>query len=223
MQTISKMAVAVALLLGAGMVVLGVTFISMGYDTKGDIRAALKKEKVITGSDSAIPGVLVEDVVTAKAQQDTIEAHTFGRFGPYSGMERDDPNRDVYLKGLTLRNALNLAVVGFGVADLAIGGGAVTVLLGLIIAGLAIPMHLLMILPIPFGAPSARSSSGVIGFSSSPPLGVGHAFNVILAATRGNRRRGPDAEGDRSTLTGRQAMRRNVVLLRTNLYGYYDR
>ncbi len=88
--------------------------------------------------------MLVEDVETAKAQQDTIEAHTFGRFGPYSGMERDDPNRDVYIKGLTLRNALNLAVVGFGVADLAIGIGWVTVVLGLMIAGLAIPVHLLM-------------------------------------------------------------------------------
>ena len=102
------------------------------------------KEKVITGQGSAIPGVLVEDVETARAQQDYIEEHTFGRFGPYSGMERDDPNRDVYIKGLTLRNALNLAIVGFGVADLAIGVGWVAVALGLIIAGLAIPIHLLM-------------------------------------------------------------------------------
>ena len=59
-------------------------------------------------------------------------------------MERDDPNRDVYIKGLTLRNALNLAIVGFGLADLAIGIGGVTVVLGLMIAGLAIPIHLLM-------------------------------------------------------------------------------
>ncbi len=116
------------------MIALGVIFVLMGYGA----------ERVITGADSAIPGVLVEDLVTAKAQQDTIEAHTFGRFGPYSGMERDDPNRDVYIKGLTLRNALNLAVVGFGVADLAIGIGWVTVVLGLMIAGLAIPVHLLM-------------------------------------------------------------------------------
>ena len=144
LRTFSKIAVAVAILLGIGMIALGVIFILMGYGAKSDIREALLKEKVITGADSAIPGVLVEDVETAKAQQDTIEAHTFGRFGPYSGMERDDPNRDVYIKGLTLRNALNLAVVGFGVADLAIGIGWVTVALGLMIAGLAIPVHLLM-------------------------------------------------------------------------------
>ena len=144
LRTFSKIAVAVAILLGIGMIALGVIFILMGYGAKSDIREALLQEKVITGADSAIPGVLVEDLVTAKAQQDTIEAHTFGRFGPYSGMERDDPNRDVYIKGLTLRNALNLAVVGFGVADLAIGMGWVTVVLGLMIAGLAIPVHLLM-------------------------------------------------------------------------------
>ena len=144
LRTFSKIAVAVAILLGIGMIALGVIFILMGYGAKSDIREALLKEKVITGADSAIPGVLVEDVETAKAQQDTIEAHTFGRFGPYSGMKRDDPNRDAYIKGLTLRNALNLAVVGFGVADLAIGIGWVTVVLGLMIAGLAIPVHLLM-------------------------------------------------------------------------------
>ena len=144
LRTFSKIAVVVAILLGIGMVALGVIFVLMGYGAKSDIREALLKEKVITGADSAIPDVLVEDVETAKAQQDTIEAHTFGRFGPYSGMERDDPNRDVYIKGLTLRNALNLAVVGFGVADLAIGIGWVTVVLGLMIAGLAIPVHLLM-------------------------------------------------------------------------------
>ena len=45
-------------------------------------------------------------------------------------MEIDDPNRDVYLKGLTLRNALNLGIVGLGVADMAIALGAVTIVLG---------------------------------------------------------------------------------------------
>ena len=144
LQTTSKIAVVVALLLDASVVTVGIILMLMGVDAKGDIREALLKEKVITSGDSAIPGVLVEDVRTAKAQQDAIESHTFGRFGPYSGMERDDPNRDVYLTGLTLRNALNLAVVGFGLADLAIGVGGVAVVLGLIIAGFAVPVHLLI-------------------------------------------------------------------------------
>ena len=144
LEHISKVAVTVAIVLGIGMVVLGSIFIVMGLDARGDIREALVKENVITSGDASIPGVLVRDADTAKAQAVTIEDHTFGRFGPYSSMERDDPNREAYLKGLTLRNSLNLAVVGFGITDLAVGLGAVTIVLGLIIAGLAIPVHLLM-------------------------------------------------------------------------------
>ena len=144
LQRVSWVAVSVAMVLGVGMVVIGGVFIAMGADAKGDIREALRKERVITSKDASLPGVLVEDVATARAQQDVIEDHTFGRFGPYAGMERDDPNRDVYLKGLALRNALNLAVVGFSLGDLAIGLGAVTMVLGIIIAGLAIPLHILI-------------------------------------------------------------------------------
>lgn len=144
LQSVSKVAVFAAIVLGVVMVVLGLIFVSMGVQAKNDIREALRKERVITSGDAEIPGVLVEDVETARAQQDVIEEHTFGRFGPYSGMERDDPNRDVYIKGLTLRNALNLAIVGFGVADLAIGVGGITAVLGLIIAAFAFPTHTLV-------------------------------------------------------------------------------
>lgn len=144
LRRISKAAVTVAIFLGIGMVVLGGIFIFMGLDAKGDIREALVKENVITSEDAPIPGVLVRDADTAKAQAVAIESHTFGRFGPYSSMERDDPNRETYITGLTLRNSLNLAVVGFGVTDLVVGVGAVTIVLGIIIAGLAIPVHLLM-------------------------------------------------------------------------------
>ncbi len=48
------------------------------------------------------------------------------------------------MTGLTLRNSLNLAVVGFGVADMAVALGALTVVLGLIIAGFAVSVHLLV-------------------------------------------------------------------------------
>ena len=141
MQTISKIAVVVAIALGIGMVAIGALFIVMGLDAKSEIRASLRQEKVITSKDAPLAGVLVQDADTAKAQAKAIESHTFGRFGPYSEMESDDPNRDTYLKGLTLRNALNLAVVGFGLADLAIGTGAISIVLGLIIGGLALPVH----------------------------------------------------------------------------------
>ena len=144
LQRISWSAVALAIILGIGMISLGGIFIVMGAGAKGDIQEALRKEEVITSKDASLPGVLVEDVATARAQQNAIEGHTFGSFGPYAGMERGDPNRDVYLKGLTLRNSLNLAIVGFGLSDLAIGLGAVTIVLGIIIAGLSVPLHILI-------------------------------------------------------------------------------
>lgn len=144
LPVLSKIAVVIAIVLGLGMVALGGLFTAMGVSAKHEVAEALKKEQIVTATDAPIPGVLVEDAKTAEAQQDAIEAHTFGQWGPYSQMKRDDPNRATYLNGLTLRTALNLAVVGFGVADLAIGVGAVTIVLGLIISGFAVPVHLLV-------------------------------------------------------------------------------
>ncbi|MBI2856403.1 MAG: hypothetical protein HYX93_06120 [Chloroflexi bacterium] len=145
LQTISKFAVAIAMLVGLGMIALGGLFMALGFDAKSDIRAALAKERIVTSSDAPIPGVEVVDARTAKAQQDAIEAHTFGRWGPYSELDREDPRRETYITGLTLRNSLNLAVVGFGMADMAVGIGGVTIVLGTIIAGLALPVHLLVL------------------------------------------------------------------------------
>ena len=145
MQTVSKFAVVVAVVLGLSMVALGGLFIALGANARSDIQSALAKEQIVTSQDAPIPGVEVRDAETAKAQQDAIESHTFGRWGPYSQLDRDDPNRETYLNGLILRNSLNLAVIGFGVADMALGLGAVTLVLGLIIAGLAVPVHLLVV------------------------------------------------------------------------------
>jgi len=75
-------------------------------------------------------GVVVTDAKTAEAQAEVIKKHSFDRYGRYADMDRDDLNREAYLNGLTLRNSLNMAVMGFGVADLAIGMGAVIVLMG---------------------------------------------------------------------------------------------
>ncbi len=144
LRTISLGAVAVAIPVGVAMIVIGVVFIVMGATAKNDIAGALRQESITTSDDAPIPGVLVEDAATARAQQDAIEAHTFGRFGPYSGMQQGDPNREAYISGLTLRNALNLAVVGFGVGDLAMGMGAITVVLGVFIAGFTVPVHILV-------------------------------------------------------------------------------
>ena len=144
MERIARYRLIAAVVLGLVIVGSGILFVASGLDARAEIKTALIQEEVITSRDSAIPGVLVQDTATARAQQDAIESHTYGKWGPYSGMDREDPNREVYLKGLTLRNSLNLAVMGFGLADLAIGTGAVAIALGLAITGLAVPGLFLM-------------------------------------------------------------------------------
>ena len=123
-----------ALALGLVFVGFGAFFIVMGLDAKDMIRTALADENVTTGADAVefgVPaGLLVNDAKTAEAEAEVIKMHSINNYGRYTEMERNDPNRAEYIKGLALRNALNMAVMGFGVADLAIGTGVVIVLMG---------------------------------------------------------------------------------------------
>lgn len=126
--------------LGVVLLAIGTLFVAKGLEAKSEIRSAMAAEQVLTSQDAETPGVLVIDANTARMQEAVIKEHTLGRYGPYSQMGRDDPNRDVYLKGLTLRNALNTAVMGFGVADMAIGIGAVVLALGAGTLGAGVPL-----------------------------------------------------------------------------------
>lgn len=134
MKTLKTHLWVVAIAVGLAFLALGTFFVVMGFEAKATIREALAEENVFTAKDAVLfgvaEGVLVDDAKTAEAQAAVIKMHSIDRYGLFAEMERDDPNRASYLKGLTLRNALNLAVLGFGVANLAIGTGAVILLLG---------------------------------------------------------------------------------------------
>jgi hypothetical protein len=129
-----------AAVFGAVLLVFGGFFVYKALDAKALITAELMDEAVITGDDAAIPGVMVLDAATAQAESDVIKAHTFGKYGPYSEMDREDPNRATYLKGVTLRNALNMAVMGYGIADLAMATGAVIMLIGFAAGAMGAPI-----------------------------------------------------------------------------------
>lgn len=128
---------------GLAFVGLGILFVVMGFDAKATIRAAMAEENVTTSKESVefgVPaGLLVQDAKTAEAQANVIKMHSIDRYGLYTEMERDDPNRATYVTGLTLRNSLNLAVMGFGVADLAIGTGAIVLLMGVATLVVGVP------------------------------------------------------------------------------------
>jgi hypothetical protein len=121
----------VPVLIGLVFVGAGAYMISEGLVAKDDVHHALVAEEITTSEDASIPGALVDSVSTAKAQEALITEHTLGELGPYSGMERDDPDRETYINGVTLRTALNQAVIGFKVADLVVGVGMIVLVIGL--------------------------------------------------------------------------------------------
>jgi hypothetical protein len=130
MTAIRKIGWMAAVLVRVALIGIGIAFVALGVDAKDRLRTAMVAEDIYTGKDAAIPNALIANAATAEAQEALLTEHTLGRFGPYSGMDREDPNRETYLTALTMRNALNLSVMGFGVSDLAIGTGAVVILLG---------------------------------------------------------------------------------------------
>ena len=94
------------------------------------VQEALIAEQATTAGDAVIPNAPIVNLATAEAQEDIITVHTLGALGPYGELERGSDERASYLDGLTIRNSLNMAIMGFKVADLVMGVGAVIVMVG---------------------------------------------------------------------------------------------
>ncbi len=114
----------------AGLIILigGVAFIVLGVMTRVEILAGLADEEVTTTiNDETIP---VDSAETAMNQANVIKSHTLERYGTYGSMERDDPNRDIFINGLTLRNSLIIARMGLSISLLVMGLGGLFILVG---------------------------------------------------------------------------------------------
>ena len=116
---------------GVTFLIAGLVLVNEGMDTKTLVRDRLAAEQIITGNDAAVPNALVQDVATAEAQEALITEHTLGNLGPFSALERGSAERDTYITGVTLRTALNLAVMGFKIADLVVALGVFIAVAGL--------------------------------------------------------------------------------------------
>jgi len=134
MKTLKRYLWLGALALGIVFIAVGAMFMITGMDAKNMITNELVAQDISLGKDAVefggTPGDLVNDEVTAEVEAKIIALHTDGKYGVYSSLERDDPHRDDIIKALALRNSLNMAVMGYGVANLAIGAGAIIVLMG---------------------------------------------------------------------------------------------
>ena len=121
-----------AVALGFAFIIAGAYMVSQGLSAKDQVHDTLVAERITTSEDASIPKAPVDDAATAQAQSDVIKTHvmetTEGK--TYSEMDREDPLRATYLNSVSLRTALNLAVMGFKVSDLVIGMGAFIIVVG---------------------------------------------------------------------------------------------
>jgi len=112
--------------MGVSFIAGGVFMISQGLAARRELKQALEAEQIITSNEASVPGVLVSDAATAQAQAEVIRRHTLreteGR--TFAQLPRGDPLRDQYLRAVTLRTALGMAVMGFRVSELVVGMGA---------------------------------------------------------------------------------------------------
>jgi hypothetical protein len=126
-------------ILGLLLVIGGAYMVIQGLSVRNEIRDELRAEQITTSQDASIPGALVGDAETARAQADVIKQHTLGTWGPYSQLPREDPRRGQFIDGVALRTALNMAVMGFGVTQLVIGAGVLLLVAGAATLFLATP------------------------------------------------------------------------------------
>ena len=124
----NKGSATIVLAIGLVVLVIGVVLVVLGIAARSEVITGMKDEEVTTEIDGK--DVPVTSARAAMNQYDLIKSHTLGSFGSYSSLERDDPRRDTYLRGLTLRNSLVIGRMGLQISLLIIGLGALFILTG---------------------------------------------------------------------------------------------
>jgi hypothetical protein len=140
MNTKLRVSAALVIVLGVISLVVGITVIGLAYSKQAWMTEAMKQEKVelaALGVKDAQPGAIIASAEQAQLAADTVRGHRHGIAPTYSdllaGGKYDPTNiKDLlYAQALNLENYLYLGVLGFGVAQLAMGVGAFGVLTGL--------------------------------------------------------------------------------------------
>ena len=144
--------------LGAVLLASGLYMVTQGRHARSEVREALVSERINSPDPSIIltypnarapegvtvPSVLVDTAGEARAEADVIKAHTLTATGGKTWSEIpsqiDDPAnpgkmipnplRNTFIQGLTLRNSLYQAHIGFEITRLIVGLGALFAVLG---------------------------------------------------------------------------------------------
>jgi len=127
-------------LIGLVLVVGGIVFIITGLSAQAEVIAGLADEEIETVMVEGEEAVPVNSPETAMNQANLIKAHSLDNWGTYTSMAREDPNREQYIHGVALRNALIIARMALQLTLLLIGLGVLFILIGISLGGIGLKM-----------------------------------------------------------------------------------
>jgi ABC-type Na+ efflux pump permease subunit len=116
----------------AALIVTGVGSAAGGVGGAVFTHNAAVAENVYAHEDSSQAGKLVAGPLTMLAQSDVILEHTLTYTDGvrYADMDREDPLRDLWMTSTTVRTALNLGILAYGLSFFAIATGVALVAAG---------------------------------------------------------------------------------------------
>jgi len=137
-----RLLAAAVILGGLVSLVIGIVFIAQSVSVKALVTEGLAAEGQTSqlpkeGEEGYFNGNVVDTAKEATAVAEYLLSHMRGDDGNdrYNTLERGSDERASYLDGLTLVTSLNLAVAGFGVAQIALASGVVMIVSGLTLGG----------------------------------------------------------------------------------------
>ena len=139
------------------LIAFGVGALYMGFDGRDRVRDDLAREQIVGTEDSTIPGQKVDTGSEAQAFAAVIRKHTLEATGgkTYAQMDREDPQREMWITSTALSTALNTAYFAESVATFAIVMGVAMLLTGL---GFLV-LTLRVLLPAVRNAPQVRAEA----------------------------------------------------------------
>jgi hypothetical protein len=162
------------------LVVVGLAFaigggytIYRGFDARSEVKSELEAQNIVTPEDASIPGVVVNDVDSAKSMAAIIDTHaseatgglTYSELGRFmtpdgdpagtsdpeqavldaSGNPVSNPARTTAFQASALRTSLFSSVMAFEISTLVIGLGLMLIVLGLAVAGVGVALAALVL------------------------------------------------------------------------------
>jgi hypothetical protein len=138
----------IMLILGAAGVVMGVVFIYQGVTKSNLLTEAMGEEKINLDFVPGIPkGEIIDTAQKAMLAGDTIREHRRKIAPTYEALlggrkfNPANPKDLIYAQALNMENYLYLAVVGFGLTQVAMASGVFMMIMGIAIGGTGITLY----------------------------------------------------------------------------------